>query len=84
MDLASIKQLRKCASDTVIQVRQRGAKAEDMGEGVCPGKTHRILLDYNLMRIPQLPVSVLEGIHWLPSVGTSPNKGRGGGGKTPY
>ena len=38
VDLASIKQLRKCASDTVIQVRQRGAKAEDMGEGVCPGK----------------------------------------------
>ena len=32
--LASVKQLRKCASDTVIQVLQRGAKAEAMGSGL--------------------------------------------------
>ena len=31
--LTSVKQLRKCASDTIIEVLQRGAKAEDMGEG---------------------------------------------------
>ena len=36
--LASVKQLRKCASDTVISELQREAKAEDMGGGVCPGK----------------------------------------------
>ena len=29
----SIKQLRKCVADTVIQVLQRGTKAGDMGEG---------------------------------------------------
>ena len=38
VDLASAKQLKKCASDTVIQVLQRGAKAKDMEKGVCPAK----------------------------------------------
>jgi hypothetical protein len=32
--LASVKQLGKCASDTVIWVLQRGAKAEAMGKGL--------------------------------------------------
>ena len=36
--LASVKQLRKCASDTITQILQRGAKAEDMGEGSVPGR----------------------------------------------
>ena len=31
----SVKQLRKCAQDTSIQVLQRGAKAEDYGGSVC-------------------------------------------------
>ena len=34
----SVKQLRKCASNTVIQVLQRGAEAEDLGGGACPLK----------------------------------------------
>ena len=41
--LASVKQLRKRALDTAIWVLQKGAKAEDMGEGSVPG---RILLGY--------------------------------------
>ena len=36
--LASVKQLRKCAPDTVIQALKRETKAEDMGRGVCPRK----------------------------------------------
>ena len=44
--LASEK-LRKHASDTIIQVLQRGAKAEDMGEGFVPGRPCRVLLGYN-------------------------------------
>ena len=30
--LASVKQLRKCASDTIIWVLQRGAREENVGE----------------------------------------------------
>ena len=45
--LASVKELRKCASDTVIWVLPRGARAEDMGEGSVLGRTHRVLLRYN-------------------------------------
>ena len=45
--LASVTQLRKCASDTVIWILQRGAKAEDMGEGSVPGRSHGVLLGYN-------------------------------------
>ena len=44
--LASVKQLRKCASDSIISVLQRGATAEDMGEGSVPGRPHRFLLSY--------------------------------------
>ena len=33
--LASIKQLRKCASDSIRWVLQGGSTAEDMGEEVC-------------------------------------------------
>ena len=32
--LASVKQLRKCAPDTIISVLQRGAKTEDKGRGL--------------------------------------------------
>ena len=42
----SVKQLRKCASDTVIYslgTFQRGAKAEDAGKA-CSGKVHGVLL----------------------------------------
>ena len=38
MVLASVKQLRGCASDSAIWVLQKGAIAEDMGKEVCPGK----------------------------------------------
>ena len=44
--LASIIQLRKWASRAIILVLQRGAKAEDMGEGSVPGRPHRVLLCY--------------------------------------
>ena len=43
---ASVKQLRKRASDTVIQVLQRGATAEDVGEGSVLGRPRRVLLGY--------------------------------------
>ena len=36
------KQFRICASDTIIYVLQRGAKAEDMGKGTW-GMLHRVL-----------------------------------------
>lgn len=32
--LASVKQLRECASDTIISILQRGATAEDLGWGL--------------------------------------------------
>ena len=38
MVLASVKQLRGCASDSAIWVLQKGTIAEDMGKEVCPGK----------------------------------------------
>ena len=44
--LVSVKQLRKCTSDIVISVLQRGAKAEDMQEGSVPGRPHRVLFSY--------------------------------------
>ena len=42
----SVKWLRNCASDTVIQVLQRGAKAEDGGGGKesVPRRPHGVLL----------------------------------------
>ena len=45
--LASVKQLRKCASDTVTWVLQRGAIAGDLGEGSVPGRPPRVLLSYS-------------------------------------
>ena len=39
-----VKQLRKCAPDTVIQVLQRGAKAKDTGKGPVPRRPERVLL----------------------------------------
>lgn len=36
--LSSVKQLRKCASDTVIYELEIGTKAEGHGGGVCPRK----------------------------------------------
>ena len=36
--LSSVKQLRKCTSDTIIWVLQRGATSEATGEGSVPGK----------------------------------------------
>ena len=44
--LASVKQLRKRASDTVIQVLQRGAPAEDVVGGSVLGRPRRVLLGY--------------------------------------
>ena len=44
--LAPVKQLRKCASDTIIWVLQRGAKAEGLGEGSVQGRPQRVLLGY--------------------------------------
>ena len=44
--LASVKQLRKRAPDTVISVLQGGAAAEAVGEGSVPGRPHRVLLGY--------------------------------------
>ena len=42
-----MKQFRRSASDAVIQVLQRGAKAEDAGEGsVPPGRPQGVLLGY--------------------------------------
>ena len=38
MVLASVKQLRGCASDSAIWVLQKGTIAKDMGKEVCPGK----------------------------------------------
>ena len=35
--LASVKQLRKCAANTVVSVLQRGTEAEDRGR-LCPSK----------------------------------------------
>ena len=36
--LASAKLSKKCASDTIIWILQRGAKVEYMGGGIGPGK----------------------------------------------
>ena len=44
MVLASIKQLRKYSSDTIIHVLKRGAGAEDVGEVSVPGRPHRVLI----------------------------------------
>ena len=44
--LTSVKQLRKCASGTVIWILERGVKADDMGEGSVPGRSHRVLHGY--------------------------------------
>ena len=44
MVLASIKQLGKYALDTITWVLERGAKAEDMGEGSVLGRAQRVLL----------------------------------------
>lgn len=43
----SVKQLRKCKSDTVIQMLEREAKAEEVGEGLL-GRTHRVLCGYTI------------------------------------
>ena len=39
--VVAVKQLRKCASDPVIQVLQRDATAENLGEGCVPEKAPR-------------------------------------------
>lgn len=43
----SEKQLRKLALDTVTQVLQRGAKAENEGQGSVLRRPHRVLLSYD-------------------------------------
>ena len=45
-DFTSAKQLRKCASNTIIWVLNRGAKAEDIGGRFVLGRPHRVLLSY--------------------------------------
>ena len=54
---ASVKQLRKCPSDTIIWVLQRGATAEDMWEGRPP----RVLLGY----MPYLLHLLTFTSHWF-------------------
>ena len=44
--MASVKQLRECASETVTSILQRGATAEDLGRGSVLGRPHRLLLSY--------------------------------------
>ena len=44
--LASVKQLRKYASDTVIWVLQRGNYSRRCGEGSVQGRPQRVLLGY--------------------------------------
>ena len=45
--LISAKQLRNCASNTIVYVLQRGAKAEDMERRLVLGMSHGVLLGYN-------------------------------------
>ena len=45
-DFTSAKQLRKCASNTIIWVLNRGAKAGDIGGSLVLGRPHRVLLSY--------------------------------------
>ena len=45
-DFTSAKQLRKCASNTIIWVLNRGAKAEGIGGRLGLGKPHKVLLSY--------------------------------------
>ena len=46
--LVSIKQLRKATSDTIVSVLQRGAKAEDLGEGAPQGRPQGVMLGYSI------------------------------------
>ena len=55
---ASVKQLRKCASDTIRWVLQGGATAEDMGEEVCPP---RVLLGYRFLNIFAISSPLMMG-----------------------
>ena len=53
--LASVKQLRKCASDTVMWALQGETKVEDMVEALShPLVSHDILLGYILIAISYL------------------------------
>ena len=64
MVLASLKQLRECASDAITEVvLQRGAKAEDMGERSVLGRPHRVLLGYSwpVSNFSRIGVSGEEG-----------------------
>ena len=45
--LISAKQLRNCASNTIVYVLQRGAKAKDMERRLVLGMSHGVLLGYN-------------------------------------
>ena len=40
----SLKELSKCAPRVIIQLLQKGAKAEDMGDKAALGRPHRVLL----------------------------------------
>ena len=66
--LASVKQLRKSVSGTIIEVLQRGATAEDMGEGSVSRRSHRVLLGCNTEDLKKVPLktggsSVPSGMH---------------------
>ena len=55
----SVKQLRKCASDSIIWVLHRGATAEAMRGtgGVCPEEAHRVLLSQTgLLALQRYPL----------------------------
>ena len=56
------KKLGRYVSDTIIEVFQRGTKAEDTGQGSVLGRPHRVLLNHNF--IPSLE-NKYEGVLWL-------------------
>ena len=59
-DFTSAKQLRKCASNTIIWVLNRGAKAEDIGARLVLGRPHSVLLSYNM--VSPYPITVAREI----------------------
>jgi len=61
----SVKQLRKCASDTIIWVLQRGAEAEGMREGLSwEGSLGSCLVTYKTLPFPG-SVCLQKQLHYL-------------------
>ena len=53
------------APATVIQVLQRGAKGENMGEDLTLGRPHRVLLGYNLLRGQKMNFKVCMLLNYI-------------------